>query len=74
MGPPRRDRRRTFLSIPAAYPESPMFGKLPARLLFARHVTGLQTHDVSLEASQATDAQAIIHVDVIENPLAVARP
>ena len=59
---------------PAAYPESPMFGKLPARLLFARHVTGLQTHDVSLEASQATDAQAIIHVDVIENPLAVARP
>jgi polygalacturonase len=60
--------------LPADYPESPMFGKLPARLLFARHVTGLQMRDMTLETSQAADAAAIIKVDVIENAPAVARP
>jgi len=49
---------------PASYPESTMFGALPAYGFFCRHVKNLRFHNVKLETSTPDHRHAIVLDDV----------
>ena len=49
---------------PASYPESTMFGTLPAYGFFCRHVRGLRFHNLRLETSTPDYRHAIVFDDV----------
>jgi polygalacturonase len=51
----------------ALYPETSMFGKLPARLLYLRHVEGLTVSDVDLVSREADTGCPFIWADNVED-------
>lgn len=52
--------------LPDRYPESTMFGNLPAYALYCRHVEGLTLSNVKFQANQAEARQALVLDDVHE--------
>ena len=50
---------------PHAYPEPERHGKMPAYGLFARHVRGIELHDIHFSYSVADSRPAIVLQDVI---------
>jgi polygalacturonase len=55
---------RDIPELPAAYPESPMFGTLPATGLFARHCAGLVLESVALHHPDDAPVPALATVNV----------
>jgi polygalacturonase len=62
----REDASREIPEKPSSYPESVMFGTLPAYGFFCRHVNGLKFQNIRLETSSADYRHAIIFDDVNE--------
>jgi polygalacturonase len=54
--------------VEADYPRAPMFGRLPARGLYARHVDGLALRDVRFPGGHADDRPAVVTDDVTTLP------
>jgi polygalacturonase len=50
--------------VEADYPRAPMFGRLPARGLYARHVDGLGLRDVRFSGGAGDDRAALVTDDV----------
>ena len=50
--------------VEAEYPRAPMFGRLPARGLYARHVDGLGLRDVRFTGGDGDDRVALVTDDV----------
>ncbi len=57
---------RTIPELPADYPESTMFGPLPAYGLYARHVRGLAIHNLSVHC-ESPDARPALVCDDAAN-------
>jgi hypothetical protein len=55
---------RVIPEKPASYPESTMFGILPAYGIFCRHVNGLKFHNIQLETSSPDYRHTIVFDDV----------
>ncbi len=62
----KKDASREIPEKPASYPESVMFGTLPAYGFFCRHVNGLKFHNVRFETTSADYRHAIVFDDVDE--------
>lgn len=60
----KEDARREIPEKPTSYPESTMFGTLPAYGFFCRHVRGLQFHNIQFETSAPDYRHAIVFDDV----------
>lgn len=63
-GGTRQDASREIPELPQKYPESTMFGTLPAYGLFCRHVRGLKVTDLQLSAETPDLRPAIVCDDV----------
>jgi len=63
-GGTKEDSSRKIPEKPASYPESTMFGTLPAYGFFCRHVRGLRFHNLRLETSTPDCRHAIVFDDV----------
>jgi len=63
------DASRQIPEKPGSYPESTMFGRLPAYGFFCRHVKGLRFHNLQIETSDADHRHAIVFDDVDETVL-----
>jgi polygalacturonase len=61
-----KDASREIPEKPASYPESVMFGTLPAYGFFCRHVSGLKLQNVRLESLTADYRHAVVFDDVKE--------
>jgi hypothetical protein len=46
------------------YPQAPMFGRLPASVIYARHVDGLALRDVELRTERPDERPALVLDDV----------
>ena len=62
----KKDAYREIPEKPTSYPESTMFGTLPAYGLFCRHVKGLSLQNIRLETTSADYRHAIVFDDVDE--------
>ena len=62
----KEDASRKIPEKPTSYPESVMFGTLPAYGFFCRHVNGLKFQNVRLETSSEDYRHAIVFDDVDE--------
>jgi hypothetical protein len=65
--------KKTAVAVPEAsgdYPHAPMFGSLPASVLYTRHVRGLSLTDVRLRTMKHDDRPTLVLDDVTR----VARP
>ncbi len=62
----RQDAERTIPEKEASYPESTMFGTLPAYGFFCRHVKGLTLDTVRLQTAAPDHRHAIVFDDVHE--------
>jgi polygalacturonase len=62
----KKDASREIHEKPTSYPESVMFGTLPAYGFFCRHVNGLKFHNVRFETSSPDYRHAIVFDDVDE--------
>jgi polygalacturonase len=60
----KEDASRKIPEKPTSYPESTMFGTLPAYGFFCRHVNGLTFQNVGLETSSEDYRHAIVFDDV----------
>jgi polygalacturonase len=60
----REDASREIAERPDSYPESTMFGTLPAYGFFCRHVKGLRFHNLRLETTAADYRHAMVLDDV----------
>lgn len=58
------DASRKIPEKPASYPESTMFGTLPAYGFFCRHVKGLRFDNVRLRTTRADERHALVCEDV----------
>ena len=58
---------------PAAYPESAMFGKLPAYGLYFRHVKGIKASGITLQTTSPDERQAIA-LDDVQDAEGLAEP
>ena len=58
------DATRAIPEKPASYPESTMFGTLPAYGFFCRHVTGLTLQNVRLQTTESDQRHALAFDDV----------
>jgi polygalacturonase len=59
--------KRDALNVPEAagdYPQAPMFGRLPASVLYARHVDGLALRGVELRTERPDERPALVLDDV----------
>ena len=65
-GGSREDVQRVILEKADSYPESTMFGTLPAYGFFCRHVKGLKLHDVRVRTS-TTDLRHAMILDDVED-------
>ena len=65
-GGSRDDALRTIPEKPSSYPESTMFGTLPAYGLFCRHVRDIRMHNVRVSTSQPDLRHALVMDDVAE--------
>ena len=63
-GGTKEDASREIPEKPTSYPESTMFGTLPAYGFFCRHVEGLRFHNIRLEISAPDYRHAIVFDDV----------
>lgn len=63
-GGTKQDALRDVPEKPTSYPESTMFGTLPAYGFFCRHVKGLRFHNLQLETSSPDYRHAIVFDDV----------
>jgi len=63
-GGTKEDASRDIPEKPASYPESIMFGTLPAYGFFCRHVKGLRFYNLQLETSTPDYRHAIVFDDV----------
>lgn len=63
-GGTRKDASREIGEKPESYPESTMFGTLPAYGLFCRHVKDLKLNDVRLHTSLPDHRHAVVLDDV----------
>jgi polygalacturonase len=63
-GGTRDDAARDIPEKPGSYPESTMFGTLPAYGFFCRHVTGLKLHNVRLRTAEPDLRHAVMCDDV----------
>jgi polygalacturonase len=63
-GGTKEDALRQIPEKPTSYPESTMFGTLPAYGFFCRHVEGLKFHNLRLETSASDYRHAIVFDDV----------
>ena len=71
----RQDATREILEKETSYPESTMFGTLPAYGFFSRHVKGLTLDTVRLQTAEADHRHAIVFDDVHEATIdALAAP
>jgi hypothetical protein len=59
------DASRQIPELPEKYPESSMFGTLPAYGLYCRHVKNLQVHNVQLRSVEPDLRQPVIRDDVV---------
>ncbi len=67
------DAQRSVPELPDGYPEPYLFGRLPAWVLFARHVHGLTVRDLTGELQQ-DDARPAVHLDdVVASALTAVR-
>lgn len=57
-------RQAQIPELPAAYPESTMFGRLPAAGLFARHCSGLTLDNVVAQSPRSPLAELMVLTDV----------
>ncbi|MCP4261846.1 MAG: glycoside hydrolase family 28 protein [Planctomycetes bacterium] len=62
----KKDASREISEKPTSYPESVMFGTLPAYGFFCRHVKGLKFHKIRFETSSPDYRHAIVLDDVDE--------
>ena len=62
----KEDASRQIAEKPESYPESTMFGTLPAYGFFCRHVEGLKSHHLRLETTAPDHRHAIVFDDVNE--------
>ena len=60
----KKDTSREIPEKPTSYPESVMFGTLPAYGFFCRHVKGLKLHNVRFDTSAPDYRHAIVFDDV----------
>jgi len=58
------DATREIPEKPTSYPESTMFGTLPAYGFFCRHVTGLTLQNIRLQTAQPDARHALVFDDV----------
>jgi polygalacturonase len=65
-GGTKEDASRQIPEKPTSYPESTMFGTLPAYGFFCRHVRGLRFHNLVLKTSAPDYRHAIVLDDVNE--------
>jgi len=65
-GGAKEDASRPIPDKAASYPESTMFGTLPAYGFFCRHVKGLKFHNLRLETAAPDYRHAIVFDDVNE--------
>ncbi len=65
-GGTKEDASRQIPEKPTSYPESTMFGTLPAYGFFCRHVKGLTFHNLQLRTSAPDYRHAIVFDDVNE--------
>jgi polygalacturonase len=63
-GGTKEDALRQVPEKPTSYPESTMFGTLPAYGFFCRHVKGIKFHNLRLETSVPDYRHAIVFDDV----------
>jgi hypothetical protein len=63
-GGTKEDALRQVPEKPTSYPESTMFGTLPAYGFFCRHVKGIKFHNLRLETSVLDYRHAIVFDDV----------
>jgi len=63
-GGTKKDALRQIPEKPASYPESTMFGTLPAYGFFCRHVEGLRFHNLRFRTSTPDYRHAIVFDDV----------
>ena len=63
-GGTKEDAARKIDEKPESYPESTMFGTLPAYGFYCRHVKGLKFHNLRLETSSADYRHAVVFDDV----------
>ncbi len=63
-GGTKKDVAREIAEKPESYPESTMFGTLPAYGFFCRHVKGLKFHNLRLETLSADYRHAVVFDDV----------
>jgi polygalacturonase len=63
-GGARKEASREIPEKPGSYPESTMFGTLPAYGFFCRHVTGLRLDNVRLQTSAPDQRHAVVFDDV----------
>jgi len=68
-GGSKEDVSREVPEKAASYPESTMFGTLPAYGFFCRHATGLELHNVKLRTSAPDFRHAIVLDDVEDSVL-----
>jgi polygalacturonase len=62
----KEDASRKIPENPASYPESTMFGALPAYGFFCRHVKGLRLDNVRLRTAKADKRHALVCEDVAD--------
>jgi polygalacturonase len=60
----KEEASREIAEKPSSYPESVMFGTLPAYGFFCRHVNGLKFQNIRLETSSADYRHAMVFDDV----------
>ncbi|UCD50280.1 MAG: glycoside hydrolase family 28 protein [Phycisphaerales bacterium] len=63
-GGTNEDADREIPEKPASYPESTMFGTLPAYGFFCRHVTGLMLRNIRLQTTEPDRRHALVFDDV----------
>ncbi len=68
-GGSKEDVAREIAEKPESYPESTMFGTLPAYGFYCRHVKGLKFHNLRLETSSADYRHAVVFDDVSDAAL-----
>jgi hypothetical protein len=68
-GGTREDASRPIPEKPGSYPESTMFGTLPAYGLFCRHAEGLTLRNVRLQTTEPDRRHAIVFDDVTNSAI-----
>jgi len=63
-GGTKEEASREIAEKPESYPESTMFGTLPAYGFFCRHVKGLRFHNIRLQTEKADLRHAMVFDDV----------